>query len=98
MRPCAGVARAFALECSNFSQIRNGPTSRLSFSAFTSPRTRVPYEPARFCSACAGAIPTPGLGLVARTGEACAAANDLLLRWLQPDLVDQAPDSGRAGH
>jgi hypothetical protein len=30
-----GVARAFALECSNFSQIRNGPTSRLSFCAFT---------------------------------------------------------------
>ena len=25
--------------------------------------TRVPYEPARFCSACAGAIPTPGLRL-----------------------------------
>jgi hypothetical protein len=35
MRPSAGVARAFALECSNFSQIRNGPTSRLSFRAFT---------------------------------------------------------------
>jgi hypothetical protein len=34
--------------------------------------TRVPYESARFCSACAGAIPTPGLRLVARTGETCA--------------------------
>src|SRR5271166_1267437 len=56
----------------------------------------VAYEPARSCRLYAGTIPAPCLPLVARAGEACAAADDLLLRRLQPDLMDQAPDPGGA--
>ena len=55
----------------------------------------VASEPSRYCSL-GTAIPAPSLRLVARTGEACAAADDLLLRRLQPDLMDKAPDPGGA--
>ena len=33
---------------------------------------------------------------MARAGETCAPADDLLFRRLQPDLMDQAPDPGGA--
>src|ERR1700738_693907 len=56
----------------------------------------VAYEPARSCRPYTGTSPAPGRRLVARPGEACAPADDLLLRRLQPDLMDQAPDPGRA--
>ena len=56
----------------------------------------VVYEPARSCFLCAGAIPAPCLRLVARAGEACVAADDLLLHRLQPDPGDQAPDPAGA--
>src|SRR6476660_4280106 len=56
----------------------------------------VPHEPARSCRLCAGAIPAARLRLVDRTGVTRAAADDLLLRRLQPGLMDQAPDPGGA--
>jgi hypothetical protein len=56
----------------------------------------VAHEPARSCRLCAGAIPAACLRLVDRTGETCAAADDLFLRRLQLDTMDQAPDPGGA--
>src|SRR4051812_4334922 len=56
----------------------------------------VPHEPAHSCHLCAGAIPAGCFRLVDRTGETRAAADDLFLRRLQPDLMDQAPDPGGA--
>src|ERR1700738_831596 len=56
----------------------------------------VAYEPARSCRPYTGTSPAPGRRLVARPGGACAPADDLLLRRLQPDLMDQAPDPGGA--
>src|SRR5947209_13448278 len=56
----------------------------------------VEHEPARSCHFCAETIPPPCIRVVAGAGEACAAADDLLLRRIQPDLMDEAPDPGRA--
>src|SRR5712672_1773999 len=56
----------------------------------------VAYEPARYCRLHADSAPAAGRHLVARTGEACASADDLLLRRLQPDPMDQTPDPGGA--
>jgi ABC transporter substrate binding protein len=44
----------------------------------------IAYEPAHSCYLRAGAILAPSLRLVACTGETCVAADDLLLRRLQP--------------
>jgi hypothetical protein len=58
----------------------------------------VAHEPARSFHLCASAIPAACLRLVDRTGETRAAADDLFLRRLQPDLMDQAPNFGGAGY
>src|SRR4051794_39242355 len=56
----------------------------------------VEHEPARSCRFCADGIPAPCIHVVAGAGEARAAPDDFLFRRLQPDLMDEAADPGRA--